>query len=272
MVMILSSMISMALEEEFTTYENCKLIHEDWNDGDSFQMKLPDGTKKVFRLYGVDCLETSDKQEFMKKRLDTQAFYFGIYRKDDASKRHKRLKQLGKKATQEMKRLLGKPFTVITRHKSARGKFGSRFYAYVLTRDGLDVGKSLVKTGHARVYGFIDDLPNVDEGSYRRELYDLEMIALGKRNGIWVKTDWREFLKERAKYRKRTGKININTAKNDDDTLALIVERSGVSKKLVKTVLDKRPAGGYKDEKSLDDVPGVGEKTVKKLAAVLKFK
>ena len=272
LVMISCTLSVVTAAAEFIKYKDCKLIREDWNDGDSFHVKLADGTKKVFRLYGVDCVETSDKEEYMKQRLDAQAYYFGIYRKDDADKRYKRLKQMGDKGTQEMKQLLSKPFTVITQNRNARGKFGNRSYAYVITKDGADLGKLLVRAGLARVYGFNDDLPDTDTGSYRLELYDLEMTAIGTRNGIWRLTEWRDLAKERVEYRKLTGKINVNTAKNDADTITLIAERSGVNENDVKALLDKRPGDGYKNQKDLTRVKGIGEKTAKKLAAVLKFK
>ncbi|MFT6794088.1 MAG: endonuclease YncB(thermonuclease family) [Rubritalea sp.] len=272
LVMISSCMIAVAVDAEFTEYKDCELIREDWNDGDSFHVKLADGTKKVFRLYGVDCVETSDKEVYMKQRLDAQAYYFGVYRNDDADRRYKRLKQEGDKGTQEMKNLLSKPFTVITQNRNARGKFGNRSYAYVLTNDGAALGKLLVRAGLARVYGFNDDLPDVDEGSYRIELYDLEMTAIGERNGIWRLTEWRDLAKERIEYRKLTGKININNAKDDAASIVLITERSGVKESDVKSLLAERPDGGYKNGKDFMRVKGIGEITAKKLAAVLKFK
>lgn len=273
LLVVIFSLVSAAVAEvEFTTYENCRLQNEEWNDGDSFHVKLADGRKMVFRLYGVDCVETSSKEDYMRQRLDAQAYYFGAYRNDGESKQYERMMRAGKAGTQEMKRLLAKPFKVITQGRNARGKFGDRTYAYVITGDGVDLGKMLVSAGLARVYGFHDELPRVDEGAYRQELYDLEMKAIGERNGIWRLTEWRDFSKERVEYRRLTGKININTVKNDDATVRLIAERSGVSEKDVKSLIAGLATGPYESERDLTRVKGIGEKTAKLLSVILKFK
>lgn len=41
----------------WTIYENCQLVSHHNNDGDSFRVKLPDGSVQEFRLYFVDTPE-----------------------------------------------------------------------------------------------------------------------------------------------------------------------------------------------------------------------
>ena len=51
---------------------------DDWTDGDSFRVRLPDGRLETFRLYLVDTTESRS----CGKRSDEQAAYFGLTRVD----------------------------------------------------------------------------------------------------------------------------------------------------------------------------------------------
>ncbi|MGJ8654818.1 MAG: thermonuclease family protein [Akkermansiaceae bacterium] len=194
-------------DSSFVVHENCELVDEKWNDGDSFHVKLEDGTKQVFRLYGVDCIETNHKEEFMKSRLDAQAYYFGLYGKDSEKERLERMIGLGKLAAEGVKKSLRDPFTVITQNKSAGGLNDSRSFCYVITKRGSDLGEWLVRAGLARVYGSIDRRPGVGEGVYKQGLYDMEMTAIGMQLGAWKETEWKYFARERKEYRKLTEKL-----------------------------------------------------------------
>lgn len=46
---------------DYKTFENCSLIDDRGNDGDSFKAKLPNGRVEIFRLYFVDAPESAFK-------------------------------------------------------------------------------------------------------------------------------------------------------------------------------------------------------------------
>lgn len=55
--------------------ESTRLLElDEWTDGDSFRVRLPDGRLETFRLYHVDTTESRSRG----KRSDEQAAYFGI--------------------------------------------------------------------------------------------------------------------------------------------------------------------------------------------------
>lgn len=198
-LVLMGMMKSVALDDKFTIHENCQLVSSKGNDGDSFKVRLENGDEKVFRLYGVDCIERNDEKKYMKLRLTEQAYYFGVYGKL-GKRRNVTLMRMGDAATNETKRLIGRgrKFTVVTRYRDARG-VGKRYFAYLFIND-LDLSKELVRLGLARVYGLVDDLPDLKAGGYWRELEDAQMMAIASKNGIWSQTDWKKFPNERAKY------------------------------------------------------------------------
>ena len=49
---------------------------DEWTDGDSFRVRLPDSRLETFRLYFVDTTESRSRG----KRSDEQAAYFGLTR------------------------------------------------------------------------------------------------------------------------------------------------------------------------------------------------
>jgi endonuclease YncB( thermonuclease family) len=60
----------------FERFDGCILEPDEWTDGDSFRVRLPDGRLETFRLYFVDTTESRSRG----KRSDQQAAYFGITR------------------------------------------------------------------------------------------------------------------------------------------------------------------------------------------------
>ncbi len=258
--------------KEFVIIKNCELEKDKFtNDGDSFKVRLggDKGKLMVVRLYGVDCMETNDREDYMKARLREQGFYFGVQGKDD---NFKVTLKLGKGATSIVEKALQKPFTIKTKHVNAMGK-QLRYYAYVITADGKDLGELLVNAGLARIYGRADDLPNaLMPYEYRNKLEIKEILAIKARVGAWKWTNWREFENERAAYRKLISKLNINVMENNPANVDLIAFRSGVSKKIAQAVLKEKDKAVFKNMSNLDDrVKGVGGKTADKLAKVLVF-
>src|SRR4051812_33197887 len=130
----------------FERFDRCVLEPDEWTDGDSFRVRLPDGRLETFRLYFVDTTESRSRG----KRSDEQAAYFGLTREGAI--------ELGKIAKAFTARALAKPFTIQTRWRAVFGP--SRYYAMVYTADGTDLAQSLVSRGLARIYGTRTPLPD----------------------------------------------------------------------------------------------------------------
>jgi endonuclease YncB( thermonuclease family) len=58
----------------FERFDGCVLEPDEWTDGDSFRVRLPDSRLETFRLYFVDTTESRSRG----KRSDEQAAYFGL--------------------------------------------------------------------------------------------------------------------------------------------------------------------------------------------------
>ena len=126
----------------WTVLENCRLILNAANDGDSFHVSAG-ANEYIFRLYLVDAPETD---EMTPGRLVEQAKYFGISVPQAI--------EVGRAAKEFTRQKLSEPFTVFTRMSDAMGHSRiERFYAFVQTKEG-DLGEQLVRNGLARNYGF----------------------------------------------------------------------------------------------------------------------
>ena len=115
----------------FERFDGCVLKPDEWTDGDSFRVQLPDGRLKTFRLYFVDTTESRSRGE----RSDEQAAYFGLTRAQAI--------ELGQQTKTFTANALSQPFTIYTRWRSV---FGARFYAIVFAADGHDL-ENLRKAG-----------------------------------------------------------------------------------------------------------------------------
>jgi endonuclease YncB( thermonuclease family) len=49
--------------KQFERFDGCVLTPDEWTDGDSFRVRLPDGRLKTFRLYFVDTTESRSRGE-----------------------------------------------------------------------------------------------------------------------------------------------------------------------------------------------------------------
>ena len=99
----------------FERFDGCVLEPDEWTDGDSFRVRLPDGRLETFRLYFVDTTES----RLRGKRSDEQAAYFGLTRAGAI--------KLGEEAKAFTAAALQRPFTIQTRWRKVFGP--TRYYA-----------------------------------------------------------------------------------------------------------------------------------------------
>src|SRR5438094_6196499 len=123
--------------KDWIVLENCRLIPNPANDGDSFHASAG-ATEYIFRLYMVDAPETD---ELNPARLIEQAKYFAITVPQAI--------EVGQAAKDFTRQKLSEPFTVFTHMSDAMGRSRlERFYAFVQTKGG-DLGEQLVRNGLA---------------------------------------------------------------------------------------------------------------------------
>ena len=126
---------------KWVTMEDCILVPNASNDGDSFHVRVK-RKEYIFRLYFVDSPETDAT---LADRLDEQAKYFGITVGQAL--------QVGEMAKTFTAEKLSHPFTVYTCRQDALGRSKKeRFYAIVQTGN-QDLAEELVKNGLARIHG-----------------------------------------------------------------------------------------------------------------------
>jgi DNA uptake protein ComE-like DNA-binding protein len=160
--------------EDWVTFENCRLIENPANDGDSFHASS--GEKEyLFRLYMVDAPETD---EIKPGRLVEQAKYFAITVPQAI--------EIGRTAKAFVGEKLAEPFTVITHMANAMGSSNvERIYAFVQTKDG-DLGEQLVRNGLARNHGRKAAPPGLkDSRSEVEKLQQFEDEARREKIGGW---------------------------------------------------------------------------------------
>jgi DNA uptake protein ComE-like DNA-binding protein len=253
------SLLCGASAQELQKFEGCRLVEAGWADGDSFSVALPDGKEIVLRLYYVDCNETAAATETDQRRVRDQSSYFGV---DD----HQVTLESGRRAAEEVKKLLAKPFTVHTAFASAPGRSAKpRTYGFVTLSDGRDLGEVLVGEGLARSYGVRRNTPDgLNTEAAEAKMDDLELGAAIARRGIWAKTDPQQLvaLREdrRAEDRQLREAFGTSAGEPIDPNTATVDEimlLPGVGEVLAERIVEGRP---YKSVEELRRVPGVGEK------------
>ena len=134
--------------DKWRMYENCALVPNDANDGDSFHVKVK-RREYIFSLYFADCAETDDS---VPDRVKDQAEYWGISEKAAI--------RLGKDAAKFTREFLKDGFTVWTLLHEAMGRSEKdRYYAVVMVGE-KNLAEELVRNGFARIYGQDTDLPD----------------------------------------------------------------------------------------------------------------
>lgn len=170
-------------QDAFTRLNNLRLVEHSGNDGDSFMVTDGESTW-VLRLYFVDCPESGAEDKTMLRRLREQTRYFGLERHADTI-------TYGKKAYQAVQAWLSEPFIAYTTHAEAMGRSSiARIFAFVVTADGRDLDKLLVRQGLARSFGVgRRDYNGIHREERQAYLEDLEVAAMLSRLGIWSATD-----------------------------------------------------------------------------------
>ena len=254
-----------AKEKEWITLENCQLVPNTANDGDSFHVRAND-TEYLVRLYFVDAPETASVGP---ERLIEQAKYFGLS--------VPQVIEIGLDAKRFVDAKLSEPFSVVTRLAGGLGRSKvQRIYGFVRTKEG-DLGEQLVANGLARIHGTTATAPggstSTDE---RKKLAELQSEAKRRKvggwgvpghsaNGIGVLSQSAPNasralaapvnpaeVKNRPNENTQLGKIDINTATEKELTTV-----PGIGHVMAARIIAARP---FRSADDLKRVSGIGEK------------
>lgn len=281
----ISLSLAQAQPKPLETIPGCTFVPTEWADGDSFQIKKPDGSLMTIRIYAADCMEWHITDDTDARRQRTQRRYFGITEaKRNATESIKLAKDFGKQAAEYTAHLLSRPFTVHTRMQKAPGDGKHlRYYAFVETADGTDLASELVRSGLARAHGASSDGP--DERSrerYNEILSDIELQAATRRKGVWEFTDWDKLPAERDVQRIEDEedqiaqgtnplpadfRLNPNAASRDE-----LDRLPGIGESLAERIIEAREDLPFEEPKDLMRVPGIKQKTLEKFSQYLEFR
>jgi competence ComEA-like helix-hairpin-helix protein len=243
---------------KWVTFENCTLIPNKSNDGDSFHVRVK-RKEYIFRLYFVDTPETDNS---VPERVGEQARYFGVALAQAL--------EVGEVAKSFTARKLSKPFTVRTCMENALGRSSrQRFYALVQC-EGQDLAEELVENGLARVHG-------ASAGAARELVTEEEWIKLGQ-------------LESEAKREKiggwgaNFGRVNVRSAKEGGkpyDSFGAFfhdapTSRSSPNESLGSAAAKSAPGTLILDINSasaaeLEKIPGIGPATAARIIAARPF-
>ncbi len=250
---------------DWITLENCRLVPNAANDGDSFHVSVND-KEYIFRLYLVDAPETDAVNP---ARLVEQAKHFGLTVPQAV--------EVGETAKAFVGEKLAEPFTVITHMANAMGRSNiERFYAFVQTKDG-DLGEQLIANGLARIHGARATPPGASNSAAERQrLEQLEDQAKRRKIGAWGMREQPSnvasanpqpvasaaapilvtpLLAAPTKSPERaadSGKLDVNTA-----TEKQLRDLPGIGPVMARRIIDARP---FRSADDLKKVNGIGEK------------
>lgn len=260
---------SICWSVELKTFKNVTLVEGAYHDGDSFRVNV---SNKVYtiRLYYVDCPETSVSQNTDARRVRAQKRYFGL-----SSPRETIL--YGRLATEFTNKQLKEPFTLYTSFAAAMGRSrGGRYYGFIETSKGQDLGELLVANGYARSYGVSrSDWRGRDSKEVEAILNDMESLAMLGRKGIWKSADAEKLVKMRALERSEDHELSLicdtlnAPLENLDINSASLVELEtlpGIGPVTAKRIIACRP---YKSVEELIDLPMITESKLRKMRQYL---
>ena len=176
LLILLAAPASQA-ERDWTTFEDCTLIEDPANDGDSFHVRYKE-REYIVRLYFVDCPETDTRYP---DRVKEQGDYFG-------GLSEKETLRVGKKATEFTEKWLkGGSFTMHTRYEDAQGASSKKRYYVWIEKDDKILAEDLVRNGLARLHGMNTDPPGaLTERQFEMRLRTIEKETKTKREGGWA--------------------------------------------------------------------------------------
>jgi competence ComEA-like helix-hairpin-helix protein len=270
-----------ARSRKWVTLENCRLIPNPANDGDSFHVRVK-RKEYIFRLYFVDAPETDAA---LADRLEEQAKYFGVTVEQTL--------EVGELAKSFITEKLSHPFTVRTCRQDALGRSKSeRFYA-IIRAGNEDLAEELVKNGLARIHGAsAKPVGLFTVNAEWAKLEQLQSDAKGEKVGAWGVNFGRMTVRSKkeggtpydpfggffhpsetesihsavdSKRPKSSGpdalppnhRLNINTASLDD-----LGRIPGVGPVLAERIIAARP---FKSADDLRGVKGMGDATYAKI-------
>jgi len=261
-------------EKDWITLDQCQLIPNKANDGDSFHVRANDNEYLV-RLYFVDAPETASVGP---ARLIEQAEYFGVS--------VPQVIEVGLNAKKFVEARLSEPFTVVTRLAGGLGRSKiQRIYGFVRTKDG-DLGERLVANGLARIHGTtaappggstsaaeLEKLAQLENEAKRRKVGGWGMIGQPS-NGMSSQSQSSPDTKRsisvtptssslasdrnpsevnnRSKEKTQLGKIDINTATEKELTTV-----PGIGHVMAARIIAARP---FRSADDLKKVNGIGDK------------
>ena len=258
---------------ELEALENVRLVEDEWNDGDSFKVEA-DGRDLHLRLYYVDCPETAYGSKADLERMREQQRHFGL---EDP----RAVARFGEQATAYVKQVLSRPFTVHTSYARALGRSkAGRFYAFVHTADGQDLGRLLVQQGLARVRGKTRPTPDGKPSAEAlEELHDLRATAMLNRAGIWQATQPRLLVEMRKRQREEARKLKEFQQSVAGGPLGPIDLNSASRKELERiphigsvTAIKIAANRPYRSLDELLKIPGIGPKTIKAIEPYVTIK
>ena len=245
-------------EKDWITLDNCQLVPNKANDGDSFHVRANE-TEYLVRLYFVDAPETASVGQ---ARLIEQAEYFGVS--------VPQVIEIGLDAKKFVDAKLSEPFTVVTRMAEGLGRSKiQRVYGLVRTKDG-DLGEQLVANGLARIHGVHPATPDGSSGQDEiQKLEQLEQAAKQKKLGAWAING--QPLKvtstspqprgsashSHAKEAPELGRIDVNTATEKE-----LRSVPGIGPVMATRIIAARP---FRSADDLKKVNGIGDKNYAKV-------
>lgn len=254
--------LALPLVGELQRLGPLQLVPHPGNDGDSF--RVTDGEQIYYlRLYFVDCTETSAGTDSMARRVREQTRYFGLESHADTI-------AFGHLATERMEEWLAEPFFAYTTHADAMGRSTMRrIFAFVVTADGKDLDKLLVRHGLARVYGVgRRDYAGLHRDERRALLEDLEVEAMLMRRGIWSATNPEKIAELRAEERRENRELDAirrelglgslqpgETLDLNNASVEELQRIPGVGPALAQRIVAARP---FNEVADLEDVSGIG--------------
>lgn len=174
---VLATSVETEAAKRWRIYENCTLIENPANDGDSFHVQV-NKRKYLFRLYWVDTPETDNS---VPERVAEQAAYFGITPQETIA--------IGKQAKKFAENFMKDGFTVHTKFADAMGRSAKdRDYA-IIEKDGQFLHIELVRAGLARIHGFqeINEELMPSPATMRMRVKGAETEAKKEKRGAWTK-------------------------------------------------------------------------------------